>query len=129
MRLLKHGSALTVAALLACGGIAHAQDTEAQTDSSAKKPNILLIVSDDTGWGDLGPYLGGEARGMQTPNFDRLGQGRHGLHQLLRPAELHAGPRRDPDRTHSEPQRHDHRGLPGPGRRSSRRRSGPSHRC
>lgn len=37
-----------------------------------KKPNILLIVSDDTGWGDLGPYLGGEARGMQTPNFDRL---------------------------------------------------------
>ena len=37
-----------------------------------KKPNILLIVSDDTGWGDLGPYLGGVARGMQTPNFDRL---------------------------------------------------------
>jgi arylsulfatase A-like enzyme len=37
-----------------------------------KKPNILLIVSDDTGWGDLGPYLGGEARGMPTPNFDRL---------------------------------------------------------
>ena len=40
--------------------------------AAAKKPNIVLIVSDDTGWGDLGPYLGGEARGMQTPNFDRL---------------------------------------------------------
>ena len=39
---------------------------------AAEKPNILLIVSDDTGWGDLGPYLGGEARGMQTPNFDKL---------------------------------------------------------
>lgn len=44
---------------------------EAQAQTPAK-PNILLIVSDDTGWGDLGPYLGGEARGMQTPNFDRL---------------------------------------------------------
>lgn len=47
----------------------------AQTDAKSvggSKPNILLIVSDDTGWGDLGPYMGGEARGMQTPNFDRL---------------------------------------------------------
>jgi len=40
--------------------------------AAASKPNILLIVSDDTGWGDLGPYLGGTARGMPTPNFDRL---------------------------------------------------------
>jgi arylsulfatase len=80
MRLLKHGTALAVAGLLALGGVAHAQDTdasagtqpEASTDAKSDKPNILLIVSDDTGWGDLGPYLGGEARGMQTPNFDRL---------------------------------------------------------
>ncbi|MCB1489168.1 MAG: sulfatase-like hydrolase/transferase, partial [Bauldia sp.] len=40
--------------------------------ADAAKPNILLIVSDDTGWGDLGPYLGGAARGMPTPNFDKL---------------------------------------------------------
>ncbi len=39
-----------------------------------KKPNILFIVSDDTGYGDLGPYLGGEARGMPTPNIDQLAQ-------------------------------------------------------
>jgi arylsulfatase A-like enzyme len=39
---------------------------------AASKPNILLIVSDDTGWGDLGPYGGGEGRGMPTPNFDRI---------------------------------------------------------
>jgi arylsulfatase A-like enzyme len=44
----------------------------ATAQAQDKKPNILLIVSDDTGWGDLGPYLGGEARGMPTPNFDRL---------------------------------------------------------
>ena len=36
------------------------------------KPNIILIVSDDTGYGDLGPYGGGEGRGMPTPNIDRM---------------------------------------------------------
>ena len=40
--------------------------------TAAKKPNILLIVSDDTGYGDLGPYGGGEGRGMPTPNIDRM---------------------------------------------------------
>ena len=36
------------------------------------KPNILFIVSDDTGFGDLGPYGGGEGRGMPTPNIDQM---------------------------------------------------------
>ncbi|WP_340109044.1 arylsulfatase [Pikeienuella sp. HZG-20] len=47
----------------------------AQDKSAAEsKPNILLIVSDDTGWGDLGPYMGGEARGMPSPNIDQLAE-------------------------------------------------------
>ena len=37
-----------------------------------QKPNILFLVSDDTGYGDLGPYGGGEGRGMPTPNIDRM---------------------------------------------------------
>ena len=40
----------------------HAQD---------KKPNIVLIVSDDFGYGDAGVYGGGPNRGMPTPNIDR----------------------------------------------------------
>lgn len=31
-----------------------------------------MIVSDDTGYWDLGAYLGGAARGMDTPNLDRM---------------------------------------------------------
>jgi arylsulfatase len=42
--------------------------TAAPSIAADKKPNILLIVSDDTGYGDLGPYGGGEGRGMPTPN-------------------------------------------------------------
>jgi len=39
---------------------------------SQKNPNIIILLSDDTGWGDLGPYGGGEGRGAATPNFDRM---------------------------------------------------------
>jgi arylsulfatase A-like enzyme len=44
----------------------------AQKQTQTKKPNILLIISDDTGFGDLGPYGGGVGRGMPTPNIDRM---------------------------------------------------------
>ena len=30
------------------------------------KPNIIVLISDDTGWGDLGAYGGGAGRGMPT---------------------------------------------------------------
>ncbi|ADJ29576.1 arylsulfatase [Nitrosococcus watsonii] len=36
------------------------------------KPNIILIVGDDVGYGDLGAYGGGKGRGMPTPNLDQL---------------------------------------------------------
>lgn len=37
-----------------------------------KKPNIIFIMTDDVGWGDLGSYGGGENRGCPTPHLDRM---------------------------------------------------------
>jgi len=44
----------------------------AQAQAPAQKPNIILILSDDFGYGDAGVYGGGENRGMPTPSLDRL---------------------------------------------------------
>ena len=40
--------------------------------SDARKPNIVMMVADNTGYGDLGCYGGGELRGAPTPNLDRM---------------------------------------------------------
>lgn len=53
---------------------AAAQDADDHTSypTYGAKPNIVMIVSDDTGYWDLGAYHGGKARGMDTPNLDAL---------------------------------------------------------
>ncbi len=42
------------------------------TFAQQKKPNFIMIMTDDVGWGDLGCYGGGENRGCPTPNLDRI---------------------------------------------------------
>src|SRR5215211_7000681 len=37
-----------------------------------QKPNILFILADNVGYGDLGAYGGGELRGAPTPRIDQL---------------------------------------------------------
>jgi arylsulfatase len=56
---------VTVATLF---GVAQTPAAKAQE----KRPNIILIVSDDFGYGDAGPYGGGIGRGMPTPSLDRM---------------------------------------------------------
>ena len=36
------------------------------------KPNIVLVLMDNLGWGELGVYGGGILRGAPTPRLDRL---------------------------------------------------------
>ena len=45
---------------------------QAPASGAGSKPNIIMIVGDDVGWGDLGAYMGGEGRGQPTPNLDRM---------------------------------------------------------
>ena len=43
------------------------------TDSTdTRLPNIVLILADNLGWGELGCYGGGALRGAPTPRIDRL---------------------------------------------------------
>lgn len=58
--------ASTAVLALLCGSATKAQPMP------PVKPNIILILSDDFGYGDAGVYGGGPNRGMPTPNLDRL---------------------------------------------------------
>jgi hypothetical protein len=48
-----------------------------QNQASGKKPNIVFILVDNLGYGELGVYGGGILRGASTPRIDKLaGEGR-----------------------------------------------------
>jgi arylsulfatase A-like enzyme len=64
-RKLWFGLLAGVAALTAMSSEALAQQQ--------KRPNIVMLMTDDTGWNDFGAYsLGGAGLGYPTPNVDRI---------------------------------------------------------
>ena len=42
------------------------------TEATAHKPNIVLVLMDNFGWGEVGVYGGGVMRGAPTPNIDSI---------------------------------------------------------
>ena len=44
----------------------------AGTANAQEKPNVVLMLADNIGYGDIGAYGAGEVRGMPTPRIDQL---------------------------------------------------------
>ncbi len=51
--------------------------------AAESKPNVVFILADNVGYGDMGPYGGGELRGMPTPRADQLARDGLRLTQFL----------------------------------------------
>jgi len=49
-------------------------NAEADTSKSSLQPNIVLIVMDNFGYGEIGLYGGGVLRGAPTPHIDSIGR-------------------------------------------------------
>ena len=64
-RVLRFGLAALTAVFLCAVAASPALAQEA-------KPNVVFILADNVGYGDLGPYGGGELRGTPTPRIDQL---------------------------------------------------------
>jgi arylsulfatase len=76
----------------------------AHRDRRKKRPNILVFLMDDVGWGDFGCYGGGVAVGAPTPHFDKLA--RNGLQLTSCYSEPSCSPSRATLLTGRVPNRH-----------------------
>ena len=76
LQALKTFSAATIVAALALPVSAQTPAALTASDAPKQKPNIIVILADDYGWGSLGCY--GAPAELKTPHLDRLArEGRH----------------------------------------------------
>ena len=75
-------------ALLSCAAtVAMTVLAPLPTQAQQPKPNVVFILADNVGYGDLGSYGGGELRGAPTPRLDQLAtQGLRLTQFLVEPA-------------------------------------------
>jgi arylsulfatase A-like enzyme len=60
-------------ALLAFAAIGMVASIPAAAQQQQKRPNVVMLMTDDTGWNDFGAYTGGGAAlGHPTPNIDQI---------------------------------------------------------
>src|SRR6201988_4872669 len=57
--------------------------TAATSAQQPERPNVVFILADNVGYGDLGSYGGGELRGAPTPRLDQLAREGLRLTQFL----------------------------------------------
>ena len=58
----------------ACAAVA-AMISSAPALAQEKRPNIVMLMTDDTGWNDFGAYSGGgKGLGHPTPNVDKIAE-------------------------------------------------------
>lgn len=53
------------------------------TDFAAPRPNVVFLLADNLGYGDVGAYGAGDLRGMPTPNIDALASEGVKMNQFL----------------------------------------------
>ena len=68
---------------LGCALVAAATFAVLPAMAQQNKPNVVFILLDNVGYGDLGPYGGGELRGAPTPRIDQLAREGLRLTQFL----------------------------------------------
>lgn len=64
---------LELAALAGCTILASGSVVANAQANTSQRPNVVILMTDDTGWNDFGVYSGGGAAlGHATPNIDRV---------------------------------------------------------
>jgi arylsulfatase len=68
----KSGTWIVAGGILAASALICFAPQKAWAQTSTQRPNVVLMLADNLGYGDVGCYGAGEIRGMPTPNIDRL---------------------------------------------------------